>query len=64
MRPMARSELMIIVFVISLQPLTTASVNSPNGEYSDTSDDMSLDSPPVREFLQYMLFFRWVFVWI
>lgn len=59
MLPIARSGLMV-VFVISLQALTTASVNSPSREYSDSSDDMSLDSPPVREFLQYM-FFRWVF---
>lgn len=55
MLPIARSGLMV-VFVISLQALTTASVNSPSREYFDSSDDMSLDSPPVREFLQYMFF--------
>ena len=47
MRPMVRSELMIFVFFISLQPLTTARVNSPYREHSDAYEDMNLDSPPV-----------------
>ena len=63
MRLMVSSGLTLFVFVISLQPLTTARVNSPYGEHSGAYEDMNLDSPPVRKFLQYMSF-RWVFVWI